>query len=73
MARYDRADLATIGERIWTPTRLFNVREGFAREDGALLEPRADADDGASGDAGSRGGRIGVRERIGTTSGGKRR
>ncbi|ADB61239.1 Aldehyde ferredoxin oxidoreductase [Haloterrigena turkmenica DSM 5511] len=50
-----RADLATAGERIWTLIRLFNVREGFSREDDALpdalLEPRADADDGSDGDA----------------------
>ncbi|WP_121744361.1 aldehyde ferredoxin oxidoreductase family protein [Natronorubrum halophilum] len=45
---YDRSELATVGERIWTLVRLFNVREGFTREDDALppalLEPQADAD-----------------------------
>jgi aldehyde:ferredoxin oxidoreductase len=29
-------DLRTIGERIWTLTRLFNVREGFGRAEDAL-------------------------------------
>lgn len=29
-------ELATIGERIWNVTRLFNVREGISREDDAL-------------------------------------
>lgn len=29
-------DLQTVGERIWNLTRLFNIREGFAREDDAL-------------------------------------
>jgi aldehyde:ferredoxin oxidoreductase len=32
-------DLATVGERIWNLTRLFNVREGVSRADDAL--PRA--------------------------------
>ncbi|WP_137288336.1 aldehyde ferredoxin oxidoreductase family protein [Natronorubrum halophilum] len=45
---YDRSELATVGERIWTLVRLFNVREGFTRENDALppalLEPQADAD-----------------------------
>lgn len=40
-------DLRTVGERIWTLTRLFNVREGFTREDDALppalREPPADS------------------------------
>jgi aldehyde:ferredoxin oxidoreductase len=31
-------DLATVGERIWTLTRLFNVREGVSRTDDALPE-----------------------------------
>ncbi|WP_436344278.1 aldehyde ferredoxin oxidoreductase family protein [Natronorubrum sp. FCH18a] len=48
---YDRAELATVGERIWTLVRLFNVREGFARADDslpeALLEPQTDADERA--------------------------
>ena len=33
---YSADDLATIGERIWTVTRLFNVREGFDRADDGL-------------------------------------
>ena len=35
----DPADLRVAGERIWTLTRLFNVREGFDREDDGLPEP----------------------------------
>lgn len=39
-------DMRTIGERIWTLTRLFNVREGMARDDDtlpvALREPLPD-------------------------------
>lgn len=31
-----RDELATIGERVWTLTRLFNIREGFDREDDRL-------------------------------------
>lgn len=34
--RVDEDGLARIGERIWTLTRLFNVREGFSRLDDAL-------------------------------------
>ncbi|MFB6196079.1 MAG: aldehyde ferredoxin oxidoreductase family protein [Haloplanus sp.] len=33
---YDRDSLATVGERIWTLVRLFNVREGFDRDDDSL-------------------------------------
>jgi aldehyde:ferredoxin oxidoreductase len=33
---YTADELRTAGERIWTLTRLFNVREGFARADDAL-------------------------------------
>ncbi len=33
------ADLRTVGERVWTLTRLFNVREGFDRDDDALPTP----------------------------------
>ncbi|WP_251329265.1 aldehyde ferredoxin oxidoreductase family protein [Haloplanus pelagicus] len=33
---YDRESLATVGERIWTLVRLFNVREGFGRDDDSL-------------------------------------
>ncbi|MGC9435230.1 MAG: aldehyde ferredoxin oxidoreductase family protein [Methanomicrobiales archaeon] len=32
----DENELSRIGERIWTLTRLFNVREGFSRRDDAL-------------------------------------
>ncbi|RAW43973.1 aldehyde ferredoxin oxidoreductase [Halorubrum sp. 48-1-W] len=31
-------DLETVGERAWTMTRLFNLREGFDREDDSLPE-----------------------------------
>jgi aldehyde:ferredoxin oxidoreductase len=33
---YDRESLARTGERIWTLVRLFNLREGFDRDDDAL-------------------------------------
>lgn len=33
---YDADELRTVGERIWTVTRLFNVREGFSRADDSL-------------------------------------
>ena len=33
---YTPAELRTVGERVWTLTRLFNAREGFARDDDAL-------------------------------------
>jgi len=33
---YDFEELRTVGERVWTLTRLFNVREGFAREADSL-------------------------------------
>ncbi|WP_380678585.1 aldehyde ferredoxin oxidoreductase family protein [Salinigranum sp. GCM10025319] len=33
---YTPAELRTVGERVWTLTRLFNVREGFARDDDTL-------------------------------------
>ncbi|WP_101298263.1 aldehyde ferredoxin oxidoreductase family protein [Halegenticoccus soli] len=43
---YDPDDLRTAGERIWTLVRLFNAREGFARDDDRLpqllREPLAD-------------------------------
>jgi len=35
---YDRESLATLGERVWTLVRLFNVREGFDRTDDSLPE-----------------------------------
>ncbi len=44
------ADLADLGERVWTLTRLFNVREGWTRADdslpAALAAPPADDADG---------------------------
>ena len=43
-------DLATVGERVWTLTRLFNVREGVTRADDSLppvlREPPEGAGDG---------------------------
>ncbi|MFB6131493.1 MAG: aldehyde ferredoxin oxidoreductase family protein [Salinigranum sp.] len=33
---YDPGELRRLGERVWTLTRLFNVREGFDRADDAL-------------------------------------
>ncbi|WP_227356369.1 aldehyde ferredoxin oxidoreductase family protein [Haladaptatus salinisoli] len=33
---YEASDLRTVGERIWTLVRLFNVREGFSRADDGL-------------------------------------
>ena len=33
---HDRESLATLGERVWTLVRLFNVREGFGRADDSL-------------------------------------
>ncbi|WP_338740305.1 aldehyde ferredoxin oxidoreductase family protein [Haloplanus salilacus] len=33
---HDRESLATLGERVWTLVRLFNVREGFDRADDSL-------------------------------------
>jgi len=33
---HDRESLATLGERVWTLVRLFNVREGFDRSDDSL-------------------------------------
>ncbi|WP_435067469.1 aldehyde ferredoxin oxidoreductase family protein [Haloplanus sp. C73] len=35
---HDRDSLATLGERVWTLVRLFNVREGFDRDDDTLPE-----------------------------------
>jgi aldehyde:ferredoxin oxidoreductase len=44
---YTPDDLLAVGERVWTLTRLFNVREGFARDDDrlppAVRRPSADA------------------------------
>ncbi|GAA0510260.1 aldehyde ferredoxin oxidoreductase family protein [Halorubrum aquaticum] len=42
---HDPADLAALGERVWTLTRLYNVREGFRREDDALPPAIAGARD----------------------------
>ncbi|WP_368408621.1 aldehyde ferredoxin oxidoreductase family protein [Halorussus salilacus] len=39
-------DLETVGERIWTLTRLFNVREGVSRADDELPPALAEAPDG---------------------------
>jgi aldehyde:ferredoxin oxidoreductase len=39
-------DLETVGERIWTLTRLFNVREGFSRADDELPPALRAAPDG---------------------------
>lgn len=36
---YTEAELRRLGERVWTLTRLFNVREGVSREDDALPAP----------------------------------
>jgi len=36
VGRSTDGDLPTVGERIWTLTRLFNLREGFGRDDDAL-------------------------------------
>ncbi|GAB7018059.1 aldehyde ferredoxin oxidoreductase family protein [Halostagnicola bangensis] len=36
---HDTEDLERVGERIWTLVRLFNVREGFTREDDELPTP----------------------------------
>jgi aldehyde:ferredoxin oxidoreductase len=46
---HDPADLALLGERVWTLTRLFNVREGFEREDDAL-PPAIAGDRGSAGE-----------------------
>ncbi|MDJ1430777.1 aldehyde ferredoxin oxidoreductase C-terminal domain-containing protein [Halostagnicola sp. A-GB9-2] len=36
---HDTEDLERVGERVWTLVRLFNVREGFTREDDELPTP----------------------------------
>lgn len=46
---HDPADLATLGERVWTLTRLYNVREGFDRDDDALPAAIAGAETGNTG------------------------
>lgn len=46
---YGFADLRTVGERVWTLTRLFNVREGFARADDALPASLSNALSGPNG------------------------
>jgi aldehyde:ferredoxin oxidoreductase len=44
---YEPDELLTLGERVWTLTRLFNVREGFTRDEDRLpalvRQPSADA------------------------------
>jgi len=49
---YTPDELRRVGERVWTLTRLFNVREGLAREDDALpsvLRQPAGGDSGRGG------------------------
>jgi aldehyde:ferredoxin oxidoreductase len=51
----DFEELRTVGERVWTLTRLFNVREGFAREADSLPAALSattgnGSDDAAAGD-----------------------
>ncbi len=36
---HDHEDLERVGERVWTLVRLFNVREGFTRDDDELPTP----------------------------------
>ena len=45
----DPADLRRLGERVWTLTRLFNLREGFDRDDDGLPEALTRDTDGAAG------------------------
>jgi aldehyde:ferredoxin oxidoreductase len=56
---HDFSDLRTVGERVWTLTRLFNVREGFARAEDSLppslaaaVSSRADTEAGDTADDG---------------------
>ena len=42
----DPDDLAALGARVWTLVRLFNLREGFTREDDALPEALTTGTDG---------------------------
>ena len=44
----DPDDLADLGERVWTLVRLFNLREGFTREDDALPEALTTGTDGGA-------------------------
>ena len=46
---HDPPELATLGERVWTLTRLYNVREGFDRDDDALPAAIAGAKTGDDG------------------------
>jgi aldehyde:ferredoxin oxidoreductase len=46
----DDTALRRVGERVWTLTRLFNLREGFGREDDALPPAVARETDGAGVD-----------------------
>ncbi|MGM0606405.1 MAG: aldehyde ferredoxin oxidoreductase family protein [Halobacteriota archaeon] len=50
----DRETLETVGERAWTLTRLFNVREGFDRDDDALPERMTKPLEGEGPAAGNR-------------------
>jgi aldehyde:ferredoxin oxidoreductase len=59
----DPADLRLLGERTWTLTRLFNLREGFTRADDRLpealrrnTESESDRERGAETEAGDGGG-----------------
>ena len=55
---HDAANLSALGERVWTLVRLYNLREGFGRDDDALPAAIAgspggeDASDSAADDAG---------------------
>ncbi|WP_435098092.1 aldehyde ferredoxin oxidoreductase family protein [Halorubrum sp. N11] len=44
----DPEDIRLLGERVWTLTRLFNLREGFDRSDDGLPEALTRGTDGAS-------------------------
>ena len=55
----DPEDLRLLGERTWTLTRLFNLREGFARSDDRLPEALTRDTESGSG-AGGDGGRDGL-------------
>ncbi|CAI50573.1 aldehyde ferredoxin oxidoreductase [Natronomonas pharaonis DSM 2160] len=52
---HDPEDLEAVGERVWTLVRLFNVREGFCREDdelpAVLTEPPESGGEGIDPDA----------------------
>jgi len=44
----DPADLRALGERVWTLTRLYNLREGFDRSDDGLPEALTHGTDGGA-------------------------